>query len=381
MRYRRLIQVAPRGNRLCCWRFVNQLRTMSETQPSQSPVLETTVSWTLQGAPAAGGLLVSNKGVFALAGGAAQMLRLPEGDNLGLPLDCLPPQLLNLVRRELAAPGPRYERQTLEVSVEGHPTTLVEVTTLASAGQGGETSLLMLLRDAGFSTEMRRRLTHLDRLMTLGMLSANVAHELRNAFVAVKTFIDLLLEQNQDSELAGLVRRELGRIDELLIQALRIAEPAAPALQVVHVNDTVDKTLRLLEPRLRKDGITVHRELLASPDAMEGVENELQQVFMNLIMNAVEAMGNSGTLTVVSKREPGSGGQPIQVSVSIRDTGPGIAPEHQVRLFEPFFTTKPGGTGLGLAITQRIVGEHHGQIRMATGQQGTEFVVSFPVRS
>lgn len=354
---------------------------MSETQSGQSPVLETSVSWALQGAPATGGILVNGKGLIALAGGAAQILQLPEGGNLGLPLECLPPQLLKLVRTELAAPTPRYERQTLELSVEGHPTTLVEVTTLASAGQGGETSLLMLLRDAGFSTEMRRRLTHLDRLMTLGTLSANVAHELRNAFVAVKTFIDLLLEQNQDSELAGLVRRELGRIDELLIQALRIAEPAAPALQVVHLNDTVDKTLRLLEPRLRKDGITVHKELLASPDVLEGVENELQQVFMNLIMNAVEAMGNSGTLALSSKREPGSGGQPARVSVSIRDTGPGIAPEHQVRLFEPFFTTKPGGTGLGLAITQRIVAEHHGEVRMATGQQGTEFVVSFPVRS
>lgn len=350
---------------------------MSETQTDQSPFSEPTVSWALQSSPANGGLLVDSHQIRAIAGGAAQMLRLPEGDDLQLPLEHLPSPLLEMIRQVLSNPGQGLKRQVIHWELDGKPTMLVEATTLG-CGQGSD-ALLLLLKDASFSTEMRRRLTHLDRLLTLGTLSANVAHELRNAFVAVKTFIDLLLEKNQDAELVGLVQHELGRIDELLQQALRMAEPATSSARLVSVNRVVMKTLQLIEPRLRKTGIVLCQDLAPGPDHVEGVENELQQALINLVMNAVEAMGSQGTLTVSTARDAGSnpGGHP-RVILTIKDTGPGVPAENRGRLFEPFFTTKPGGTGLGLAITQRIVSEHRGVIELQTGPEGTEFRLIFP---
>ncbi len=222
------------------------------------------------------------------------------------------------------------------------------------------------------------KMQRLDRLANLGMLSAGMAHEIKNGMVAIKTFVDLLLEKNQDSELGEVVRHELARINAIVTQMLRIASPASADFKTVRVHEVLDHSLRLLQPQVSGKLITLQKHYRAKPDAVRGDDAQLQQMFMNLFLNALEAMGPNGTLTVSTEiAEAGSGARALKIK--IQDTGMGITPENLAKLFEPFFTTKKNGTGLGLAICQRIVTEHHGAIAVQseTGK-GSMFSISLP---
>jgi signal transduction histidine kinase len=226
--------------------------------------------------------------------------------------------------------------------------------------------------------DLQENLRRLDRLANLGLVSASVAHEIKNGLVAINTFIELLLEKGEDRELSDVVRRELRRIDTLVTQMLRFAAPKPAALAAVHVNDLLDHSLRLLEHQMNERMITLQRDYRAAPDTLHGDESQLQQAFMNLLLNAVEAMSGSGRLTVVTETAAGPAGAPL-LKISVSDTGMGIASDNLSRLFEPFFTTKKNGTGLGLAICQRIAHEHRGtiEVRSETGR-GATFIVSLP---
>ena len=219
------------------------------------------------------------------------------------------------------------------------------------------------------------KMQRLDRLANLGMLSAGMAHEIKNGMVAVKTFVDLLLEKNRDAELGEVVGRELERINAIVTQMLRFAAPGQPAFKTVRVHGLLDHSLRLVEHQISGKLISLDRDYKAAPDTVRGDEFQLQQAFMNLLFNAIEAMGANGALTVGTEIADGG-----QLRIQIRDTGTGVAPENQGRLFEPFFTTKKNGTGLGLAISQRIVFEHRGTITaQSENNKGSTFSISLPV--
>ncbi|MDR3456643.1 MAG: ATP-binding protein [Verrucomicrobiae bacterium] len=223
------------------------------------------------------------------------------------------------------------------------------------------------------STDLSANLRRLDRLANLGLVSASVAHEIKNGLVAIGTFVEMLAEKGEDKEMTEVVRRELRRINALTSQMLRYSAPKPAAFTKVRTHELLDHSLRLLEHQMSGRLITLKREYHAAPDLIHGEEAQLQQAFMNLFLNAVEAVGSNGEVCVTT----GNNGAHLQVSV--RDSGPGIPQENLSRLFEPFFTTKKNGTGLGLAISQRIIEEHRGQIevRSETGK-GSVFVVSLP---
>jgi signal transduction histidine kinase len=222
------------------------------------------------------------------------------------------------------------------------------------------------------------KMQRLDRLANLGMLSAGMAHEIKNGMVAIKTFVDLLLEKNQDAELGEVVRHELERINAIVTQMLRIAAPGHAAFKTVCVHEVLDHSLRLLQPQISGKLITLKKNYRAETDAVRGDDAQLQQVFMNLFLNALEAMGPNGTLTVSTEIAGGENGARV-LKIKIQDTGTGVAPENLTHLFEPFFTTKKNGTGLGLVISQRIIAEHHGAIvvESETGK-GSTFGISLP---
>jgi signal transduction histidine kinase len=219
-----------------------------------------------------------------------------------------------------------------------------------------------------------QNLQRLDRLAGLGLLSAGMAHEIKNGMVAVKTFVDLLLEKNQDAELGEVVGRELERINAIVTQMLRFAAPGQAVFKTVRIHGLLDHSLRLVEHQISGKLISLDRDYKAAPDTVRGDEFQLQQALMNLLFNAVEAMGANGALTVSTEITGG------QLRIQIRDTGTGVAPENLKRLFEPFFTTKKDGTGLGLAISQRIVLEHGGTITaQSENNKGSTFSISLPV--
>jgi two-component system sensor histidine kinase HydH len=222
------------------------------------------------------------------------------------------------------------------------------------------------------------KMQRLDRLASLGLLSASMAHEIKNSMVAVKTFVDLLAQKGEDVELTEVVGHELQRINTLATQMLRFAAPKSTASAAVSIHDTLDYSLRLLQHQINAKMISLKRDFSAAPDTVQGDAAQLQQVFMNLLLNAIEAMGVDGELVVSTEIMEDAGGA-RWLKIKIRDSGSGISPENLTRLFEPFFTTKKNGTGLGLMISQRIAQEHGGLIEAwSEAGQGSTFSFSLP---
>jgi len=223
--------------------------------------------------------------------------------------------------------------------------------------------------------DVQQHLQRLDRLANLGLFSASIAHEIKNGLVAVNTFCEVLSEKDENREMADMARRELKRIDRLVTQMLRLAAPKPAAFASVNVHDLLDLTLRLLEHQMNGRMITVRRDYHAAPATVRADESRLQQALMNLLLNAMEAMGQGGELTVATETANGI------LKISIRDTGAGIAPENFEQIFDTFFTTKKHGTGLGLAITRRVVEEHQGKIEVQSEVgRGSTFSVTLPVK-
>ena len=223
-----------------------------------------------------------------------------------------------------------------------------------------------------------KNLQHLDSLANLGLISASIAHEVKNGLVAISTFVEVLLEKGEDKEMTELVRRELKRIDLLVTQMLRFTSPKPATLTVVHVHHVMDYSLRLLEHQMSGRMIALKREYCAIPDTVQADDSQLQQAFMNLLLNGVEAIGNNGELSVTTENFSETNGA-RWLKIHIRDTGMGIAPEHTARVFDAFFTTKKNGTGLGLAICRRVVQEHGGKIEMQSeAGNGATFIIWLP---
>jgi signal transduction histidine kinase len=250
----------------------------------------------------------------------------------------------------------------------------------------GTHDVVVMLHDLAPLGQIEQNLRRLDRLASIGIVSASMAHEIKNALVAVKTFVDLLLDRNRDSELTETVQREMQRIESIVRQMLRFAGPARPTFSAVRLHDVLDHSLRMVQRQLENKLISLNRSFRAAPDSVHGDDYQLEQAFVNLLLNAVEAMGPNGSLQVATELVappvfPKSKSSPL-VRVTISDTGVGVAPENMIRLFEPFFTTKHDGTGLGLPITQRIVNEHHGDISVQSEpNKGTTFNILLPANA
>jgi len=294
----------------------------------------------------------------------------------------LPPAIQEIIR-ETQVSGRPVNRRELPIPTRG---TVLDLSALSLPAVPAPRILLAVAERLATVPHLDS-LRHLDRLASLGTLSASMAHEVRNAFVAVKTFIDLLLEQDANNELTGLVRREMSRIDSLVAQMLRFAGPANPGRKHLALHRTIGHTLRMLTPNFKVRAITLQTHLDAQPDIIAGDDYQLEQAILNLLLNAVEAMGSEGTLTVATASLTAGDSRAAStefadqpcVLLRVSDTGPGMSAEVRRRLFEPFFTTKANGTGLGLAITERIVKEHDGFITLVSELgRGCEFQLFFP---
>lgn len=329
-------------------------------------------------------ILVTAKGKrVQLTAEACGLLGIPETSEL--PLEALPPPLTELAGRVLREPQ-STRAQRLEFETGAAPRRkLCALASLLNSGAGG-TQIVLVLEESGCLVRLEERLQRLDRLASAGTMAAGLAHEIKNALVACRTFIDLLLEKQQSAELAEVVRREMGRIDALVGRLLNYAgAPPKPALAKVHVHAVLDHSLRLVEPQMQSKRIVLQRAFHAATDLAQADEGDLEQAFVNLLLNALEAMGPDGRLTVSTalteaRGRSAAGSATTQIEVAIQDTGEGIPPENMPRLFEPFFTTKTDGTGLGLAVTHRVVRDHGGSINATSRPgQGSTFRVLLPV--
>ena len=313
---------------------------------------------------------------------AERLLHLPPGQTVGCELSALPAAIMQIARQAAATQQPVPGR--IVAFAAGRDAPVFRVAAFPVPAGDGKVQIVISVNDVGIVRRLEQNLDRLDRLARVGTLSAGMAHEIKNALVAVKTFVDLLLEKNRDAELGEIVARELKRIDTLLSQMLRFRAPARPALAEVRVHEVLDHSLRMLQHLFDTKLITVHRKFSANCDLVKGDDYQLEQAFVNLSFNALDAMGPNGTLTVTTENPPATGPGPAarQLRVIIADDGIGISPENMGRLFEPFFTTKQNGTGLGMAITRRIIREHHGEITaQSKPNRGTRFEIILPVQA
>ncbi len=218
------------------------------------------------------------------------------------------------------------------------------------------------------------------RLAALGRMAAGLAHEIRNPLGAIKGAAQLLAEtaaeEPASSEFVGIIVEEVERLDRVVRSVLDYARPAAVEPKSIQINAIVERTLALLSSSAEFH-IELRSELDRENPWVRADAEQLQQVLLNLVRNAAEAMGGAGRVTILTRQRADRLSKVVELEV--RDTGPGL-PEHAQRsLFEPFFTTKPNGTGLGLAITERIVQGMGGRIEaqsLALG--GAVFRVTLP---
>ena len=334
----------------------------------------------LQSSCACGVLSLDGSGnVTFVSPEAEKILHLSQSGKLGLEKI---PQLQELIR-ETQTTGRAINDRKLVLRPED--ATAVTVTVMPAATRDKNHRIVVLLKDFSSTNKLENNLQRLDRLASAGTLSAGMAHEIRNALVAVKTFIDLLVEKNKDDELADVVRQEMRRVDTIVSQMLKFTAPAQPTFTSVSLHKVLDRCLRLAQHRVEGKLIAFERRFDASPDLLKGDEHQLEQAFVNLFFNSVEAINAHGSLTIstdiVSDDQGQEGGPRNVVRVRISDTGGGIAAENMTRLFEPFFTTKRNGTGLGLAVTRRIIEEHSGTIDVESEPgKGTTFTVLLPAK-
>jgi len=313
---------------------------------------------------------------------AAQILALSNAALSAVPLARLPAPLPELLK-PISGAGQATPAFQVELMLESRGPVTLRVSALPLALKPGA-GAVVVLKDITAARQVESHLEQLDRLANIGTLAATMAHEIKNALVAGKTFVELLLEKHQDAELVEIVRRELGRIDAIVSRMLRFAGPRRAEFSALSVHDVIEHSLRLIQPKLNGKQIKLECSFQATPDVVNGDDYELQQAFVNLLLNAHDAMGQNGTLTIATQMErAGPAGAAAEggpaLRVRIQDSGAGIAPEHMGRLFQPFFTTKPGGTGLGLAITRRIIEQHRGAITAESRPgQGTTFDILLP---
>ena len=224
------------------------------------------------------------------------------------------------------------------------------------------------------------QLIRTEKLAALGQLAAGVAHEINNPLGTITIYAHILNKSldadDPRKEDIELIINEANRTKEIVQGLLSFARETKLKPGDTNINDLIEETLGLLVNQVLFQNIKIKKTFGSDIPTLFADATQLKQVFLNIILNAAQAMEGKGSLTITTAHESGV------ISIKIKDTGPGIAPEHVSKLFNPFFTTKEKGTGLGLAISYGIVERHFGQIDVDTELgKGSTFTITLPVAS
>jgi Amt family ammonium transporter len=233
--------------------------------------------------------------------------------------------------------------------------------------------------------ETQRQLFQSEKMAALGKLSAGIAHEIRNPLTSIKILIHSLVDEmatpaSREKDLT-VIESEIERVNKIIKQFLEFARPRPPSLEPMDVRKVLDETLALVAYEMEAQGVALEKEYAPELPPVPMDREQMKQVFLNILLNAIQAMEEGGQLKVLTALKNHSAGAKNQsvMEISFQDTGRGIPEDMQARVFEPFFSTKEEGIGLGLPIAQRIVEEHGGKIRLESiPGKGTIFYLTIP---
>jgi signal transduction histidine kinase len=222
-----------------------------------------------------------------------------------------------------------------------------------------------------------------DRLASLGTLTAGLAHEIRNPLVAIKTFTQLLPERLEDEEFRNhflnIASGEVDRISALVTELLEFARPSEPKFELEDVNSILDGMILLVSTETKSKHISIIKEFASDLLPIIIDREQMKQVFLNILLNAIEATSENGKIYVRTRSFPKPEGEPF-IQIEFTDTGCGIPTEYLEDIFTPFFTTKEKGSGLGLSISNQIIQDHKGYIDVESQvNKGTSFFVNLPL--
>ena len=246
---------------------------------------------------------------------------------------------------------------------------------------GTHLGYVILFKDLTEVRALRREIERSQRLASVGRLAAGVAHEIRNPLSSIKGFATYFKQRYQDvpedQQTAGIMIQEVDRLNRVVSQLLEFSRPVTISPKPTSLKGLVKDSLKLIERQAQDKQIAINTRNSADIDEVKIDPDRINQVLLNLYLNAIEAMRPGGKLGIEIFDSEKNGGLNIQIS----DTGHGIAAEDLPKIFDPYFTTKSSGTGLGLAIAHNIVEAMGGTIEVKSkADKGTTFTLTIPLR-
>ncbi len=328
-----------------------------------------------------GVITVGPDGSVATANPAAErMLDMSEFEMVPRPVNLLfkvDGGLSGDVSKVLAGRLPLAMRETTLMTANGQEVHVQASTSRMRAVGGTVLGAVVTLEDVSDIKALTDQLIRADRLAAMGELTAGVAHEVRNPLGVIRASVQLLEDPDSDrvraKEAAEVIKQEIDRLDRVIKALLDFGRPSKPTLVRADLNEVIEDVVLFTERFASRSDVTIESQLAPDLPRVLGDPDQLKQVFLNLVTNAVQAMSSGGTITLKTCAE----GEYVEVQVS--DDGPGIAERDLPKVFDPFFTKRAEGTGLGLTIVHRIIDEHDGHIEVESDQLGTVFTVSLPI--
>jgi nitrogen-specific signal transduction histidine kinase len=317
---------------------------------------------------------------------AARMLETRITEVVGQPLEKLIPCGLGLPLLDTLLEKTTYtnhEAKLVTGSAQALP--IVLSTSILHGGDAQPSGAILAFNDLSQIKVLEEEKRRIERLASIGAFMSGIAHEIKNPLVAIKTLAELLPEQYDDEEFretfTKVTLNEVDRIDALVRRLRSLSSGSTVPLHPLNILTPLEETLSLVSGELLRHHITVIRDYQPAVPAVMGDHDQLKQVFVNICLNSVEAMGEVGTLRVTVESRGKPGGRSPELIIQIADTGPGIPSEHLASIFDPFFTLKEQGTGLGLAICRGIIDYHRGSISAGNSSEGSGavFTVKLPV--
>lgn len=331
-------------------------------------------------------IVVNKKGTVASMNPTAQeTLQLSASRVVGKPVAALGNALCTVLRQ--AVDGRAFARnEDVDYQAGDGATKYLSCSVIIVKDGGGESAFALLFRDETSLVEREFAAERNGRLASIGAMTASIAHDIKNPLVALKTFAELFPTKYAEADFretfTKIVLNEIRRIDDMVSRLLDYAHPKKPVWEEVDLARMISESVALYSLKLAQQKIRLEEALDKDLPRVRGDSGQLRRVFVNLILNAIEAMPDGGTLAVSASRKTENARRSDvsadAVEICIADSGKGIGQREAEKIFEPFFTTKKNGSGLGLTICRKIIEDHLGKIELKSSPRGTSFFITLP---